>query len=86
MWNEIATWQQQLNLRPDFSAKTVALYQGFTPVIDSAHLKVDRRCAGPFHQRKQCIEAWQGIQSFMSKKEPDLLFKHFLVVVHTMHV
>lgn len=26
MWNEITTWQQQLNLRPDLSAKTVALY------------------------------------------------------------
>jgi site-specific recombinase XerD len=26
MWNEIATWQEQLNLRPDLSAKTMALY------------------------------------------------------------
>ncbi len=26
MWNEIAAWQEQLNLRPDLSAKTIALY------------------------------------------------------------
>jgi site-specific recombinase XerD len=26
MWNEIAVWQEQLNLRPDLSAKTIALY------------------------------------------------------------
>jgi hypothetical protein len=26
MWNEIATWQKQLNLRPNLSAKTIALY------------------------------------------------------------
>src|ERR1700730_3148908 len=26
MWSEIATWQEQLNLRPDLSAKTIALY------------------------------------------------------------
>ncbi|HEX9135251.1 MAG TPA: site-specific integrase [Ktedonobacteraceae bacterium] len=26
MWHEIAAWQKQLNLRPDLSAKTVALY------------------------------------------------------------
>src|SRR2546430_2925310 len=26
MWNEIATWQEKLNLRPDLSAKTIALY------------------------------------------------------------
>lgn len=25
MWNEIVTWQEQLNLRPDLSAKTIAL-------------------------------------------------------------
>ena len=42
--------------------------QGFTPVVDAAHLKVDRRGAGPFHQRKQCIEVWQGTQSFIKKK------------------
>ena len=23
MWNEIAVWQEQLNLRPDLSAKTI---------------------------------------------------------------
>src|SRR5260221_11940498 len=26
MWNEIAAWQEQLNLRPDLSAQTIALY------------------------------------------------------------
>jgi site-specific recombinase XerD len=26
MWNEIAAWQEQLNLRPDLSAKTIVLY------------------------------------------------------------
>ncbi len=26
MWNEIAAWQEQLHLRPDLSAKTIALY------------------------------------------------------------
>ncbi len=26
MWHEIAAWQEQLNLRPDLSAKTIALY------------------------------------------------------------
>ena len=26
MWSEIATWQEQLNLRPDLSAKTIGLY------------------------------------------------------------
>jgi site-specific recombinase XerD len=26
MWSEIATWQEQLHLRPDLSAKTIALY------------------------------------------------------------
>ncbi len=26
MWSEIAAWQEQLNLRPDLSAKTIALY------------------------------------------------------------
>jgi len=26
MWNEIASWQEQLNLRPDLAAKTTALY------------------------------------------------------------
>ena len=26
MWNEIAAWQIQLHLRPDLSAKTIALY------------------------------------------------------------
>jgi site-specific recombinase XerD len=26
MWNEIAVWQEQLNLRPDLSTKTIALY------------------------------------------------------------
>lgn len=26
MWNEIATWQEQLHLRSDLSAKTIALY------------------------------------------------------------
>ena len=26
MWQEIAAWQEQLTLRPDLSAKTVALY------------------------------------------------------------
>ena len=26
MWNEIAVWQEQLHLRPDLSAKTIALY------------------------------------------------------------
>jgi site-specific recombinase XerD len=26
MWNEIAAWQEQLNLRPDLAAKTIALY------------------------------------------------------------
>jgi site-specific recombinase XerD len=26
MWNEIADWQEQLHLRPDLSAKTIALY------------------------------------------------------------
>jgi site-specific recombinase XerD len=26
MWHEIAAWQEKLNLRPDLSAKTVALY------------------------------------------------------------
>lgn len=26
MWHEIAVWQQKLNLRPDLSSKTVALY------------------------------------------------------------
>src|SRR5260370_2907010 len=26
MWNEIATWQEQLHQRPDLSAKTIALY------------------------------------------------------------
>jgi hypothetical protein len=26
MWSEIATWQEQLNQRPDLSAKTIALY------------------------------------------------------------
>ena len=26
MWSEIATWQEQLNQRPDHSAKTIALY------------------------------------------------------------
>src|SRR5260370_23013508 len=26
MWNEITTWQERLNLRPDLSAKTIALY------------------------------------------------------------
>lgn len=26
MWNEIASWQEKLNLRPDISVKTIALY------------------------------------------------------------
>lgn len=26
MWSEIATWQEQLNIRPDLSAKTIGLY------------------------------------------------------------
>jgi hypothetical protein len=26
MWDEIAAWQERLNLRPDLSVKTVALY------------------------------------------------------------
>jgi len=26
MWNEIAAWQEQLHLRPDLAAKTIALY------------------------------------------------------------
>src|SRR5260370_13138107 len=26
MWSEIATWQERLNLRPDLSTKTIALY------------------------------------------------------------
>ena len=26
MWHEIASWQEQLNLRPDLAAKTIALY------------------------------------------------------------
>jgi hypothetical protein len=26
MWSEIATWQEWLNLRPDLSTKTIALY------------------------------------------------------------
>jgi hypothetical protein len=26
MWHEITAWQEKLNLRPDLSAKTVALY------------------------------------------------------------
>jgi site-specific recombinase XerD len=26
MWSEVATWQEQLHLRPDLSAKTIGLY------------------------------------------------------------
>ena len=41
MWSEIATWQERLNLRPDLSTKTIALYtqdQGFTPLCTVDHL------------------------------------------------
>lgn len=41
--------------------------QGFTPVVDSAHLKIDRCCTGS-HHGKQCIEAWQRNTTFTEKK------------------
>jgi hypothetical protein len=44
MWNEIAVWQGQLNLRPDLSAKTIALYtqdaRRFATGLQSEHPSV----------------------------------------------